>query len=132
MAKGRPRVEIDDGKLKKLMRLKPSLEDTAAILECSADTVSRHIRDTHDLTFAEFREQNMAHVRISLVQTALEHAHKGDRVMLIFCLKNLCGWKDRQSHELTGENGGPIELSSNTPPAQVLVVLPPNGRENKK
>lgn len=129
MSKGRPKVEIDGDQLKKLMRLKPSLEDAAAILDCSSDTLSRYIREEHDLTFAEFREQKMASVRISLVQKALDAAHKGDRVMLIFCLKNLCGWKDKQSHELTGENGGPIAVTTDAPPAQVLVVLPPNGRE---
>jgi AraC-like DNA-binding protein len=92
---------IDEKQLKALMRLKPTLADTAAFFECAERTIERHIRDTFDLTFVEFREQNMVHTRLSIVRKAIEKAERGDNVMLIFCLKNLCGWRDRSEMELS-------------------------------
>lgn len=103
---GAPKIEIDLKQLQALMRFKPSLEDCAAFFKCSGDTVERRIKEhtisdenPNGLTFAEFREQNMVHTRFGLVRTALKKADGGDNVMLIFCLKNLCGWKDKQPGE---------------------------------
>jgi len=100
MAKmGRPRIMIDDPKLRALMRLKPSIADTAAFFECSVATIENYLRDNYDLTFSAFRDQNMVHTRFMLIRTALKKAEKGDNCMLIFCLKNLCGWRDKQIEE---------------------------------
>lgn len=107
---GRPRVEIDDAKLRGLMRFNPSLADTAAFFECSADTVERHIKRTHALTFAAFRDQNMVHVRLKLVQLALKKAET-DKIMLIFCLKNLCGWADKIERDDAGDERAPLRLN---------------------
>lgn len=96
---GRPVVGIDAAQLKALMRLKPTLEDTAAFFECTTRTIERFIRKSYDLTFTEYREQKMVHTRFELVRTALNEAKKGNNIMLIFCLKNLCGWRDKQLGE---------------------------------
>jgi hypothetical protein len=92
-------------KLAVLMRFKPTQADAAAFFKCSEDTIDRRIRDETGLSYAEFREQNMVHTRMNLVQTAIRKAEKGDNVMLIFCLKNLCGWRDKQP----GEEPAPIQ-----------------------
>jgi hypothetical protein len=105
---GRPQANIEEVKLKSLMRLKPTLADTAAFFETSERTIERFIRDTFDLSFVEFREQNMVHTRLSIIRTAINKAEKGDNVMLIFCLKNLCGWKDKT--EISTEENKPIVL----------------------
>ena len=105
---GRPPTDIDPIKLKAMMRFKPTLADTAAFFECSERTIERFIRGQFDLSFVEFREQNMVHTRLSLVRKALQKAENGDNVMLIFCLKNLCGWKDKVEH--SGDAGAPIKL----------------------
>lgn len=104
----RPPVEIDMTQLSTLMRFKPTQADCAAFFKCSEDTIDRRIRafttsedNPEGLSFAEFREQNMVHTRMSLVQKALDKATKGDNVMLIFCLKNLCNWRDKQPGEET-------------------------------
>lgn len=92
--------DIDKEQLEELMRLRPTLLDTAAVMKCSESTISRYIRETFDLTFEAFREQRMAFTRQRLVKKALEMAEKGDRTMLIFCLKNLCGWADKSESEI--------------------------------
>lgn len=81
------------------MRMKPTLADTAAFFNCSEDTIERHIRRIFKLNFSKFRDQNLVHTRFSLVRTAITKAEKGDNTMLIFCLKNLCGWKDKPLEE---------------------------------
>jgi len=95
----RPSIEIDEKKLKSLMRLKPTLEDTAAFFECSGRTIERFIRENFEITFFEFRERYMVHTRLNIVRKAIQKAENGDNVMLIFCLKNLCGWRDKAEGE---------------------------------
>src|SRR5687768_11361422 len=92
-------ADIDPSKLKEFMRLKPTLADTAAFFECSERTIERFIKDKFEITFVEFRERNMVHTRMSIVRTAISKAQRGDNTMLIFCLKNLCGWRDKQPDE---------------------------------
>jgi len=106
---GRPAIIDDLDKLKQLMRLKPSLADTAAIFDCSERTVQETIKREFDMEFRAFRERYMAQTRLSLIRKAVGKAEGGDNQMLIFCLKNICGWTDRQAVEVTGAEGGPIE-----------------------
>lgn len=93
---GRPPVEIDIPKLKGLLRLKPTLADTAAFFEVSERSIERFIDKNFHCTFVEFRDQNMVHTRLNLIRKAISEATKDkpNTAMLIFCLKNLCGWKD--------------------------------------
>lgn len=86
---------IDDEKLKALMRLKPSMSDTAAFFDCSTKTIERYIKDNYEMGYLEFCERYMVHTRLSIIKKAIDKAEKGDNIMLIFCLKNLCGWKDK-------------------------------------
>ena len=102
---GRPVTNIDLDQLRALLRMKPTLEDCAAFFKCSGDTIERRIKEatTSDefpsgLTFAEFRNQNLVHSRFGLIRDALRRAETSD-IMMIFCLKNLAGWKDRQPDE---------------------------------
>ena len=95
MVMGRKPIVFNDVQLKELMRLKPSLKDTAAFFEVDPSTVKHYIRKNWDVTFSEFREQNLVHTRFMLIRTAIKKAERGDNVMLIFCLKNLCQWRDK-------------------------------------
>jgi len=92
---GRPKKEINLEQLKALMRLKPTQKDTAAFFECSEDVIERRIKAEFGCSFADFRDQNMVHTRFSLIRKAIQKAEGGDNCMLIFCLKNLCGWVDK-------------------------------------
>lgn len=84
---------IDMDQLEKLMRFRPTREDCAAFFKCSPQTIDKAVEAT-GLGYKEFRDRNMVHVRFGLIQKAQDLALKGDRTMLIFCLKNLCGWND--------------------------------------
>lgn len=97
----RPNKKLDPEKLKALMRFKPTLKDAAAFFECSEDTIERNCRKISGVGFADFRDQNMVHTRFTLIRTAIKKAENGDNTMLIFCLKNLCGWRDKQPEEIT-------------------------------
>lgn len=101
---GRPPKVIDEQQLRALMRLKPSLEDTAAFFEVSTTTIEDHIKKQYKKTFFEFRNENAVHTRHALIRKAVSEALQEDTntQMLQFCLKNLCGWKDRVESELTG------------------------------
>lgn len=91
---GAPRAVIDHDKLLQLMKFRPTREDCGAFFKVSPQTIDAHIERETGLSFKEFREQGMVHVRLSLIQKAIDMAQKGDRTMLIFSLKNLCGWND--------------------------------------
>jgi len=106
---GRPRIEIDLPKLKALCRLRPTLADVAAFFECSEDTIEKVIRREFSKRFTEFRDQNMVETRFMLIRTALQQAKTGNTAMLIFCLKNLCGWVDKQ--QISTGTDKPFELN---------------------
>ena len=92
---GRPVIEFDWHTLDKFLAYRASLADCAELMNCSEDTITRRIKEEHGVTFAVYRDKKMAKTRVKLVETALHLATKGNVTMLIFSLKNLCGWTDR-------------------------------------
>lgn len=104
MSLGRPKVEIPEDQLRNLMRFKPTLADTAGFFRVSEDTIERRIKELTEMTFAEFRQQNMAEVRIKLIERAYQLGMGGNTALMIFCLKNMCGWRD-----LPIDNGEPTQ-----------------------
>jgi hypothetical protein len=99
---GRPRIELDWVQAEALMRMNPTLADTAAFFKCGQTTIEERIREEYDLTFKEFRNQNMVHTRLNLVRKAMKMAEKNP-TMMIFCLKNLCKWVDKHETEVTNK-----------------------------
>lgn len=105
MAKmGRKLIDIDLDKLKSLMRLSPNLEDTSNFFECSPDTVERVIRKNYDCTFAEFRDKNAVHTRMSIKRKMIEKALSGDNTMLIWLSKNMLGMADKVENTDRSDN----------------------------
>lgn len=93
---GRPKIEIDINQYKALMRLNPTLADTAAFFECSTDTIINWLeKNFQTRDFSAIRQQNMVHTRLTMIRTAVRLAEAGNTAVLIFCLKNLCGWTDK-------------------------------------
>lgn len=100
---GRPTVIFDWERLDQICQLNASLLDASEMLKVGPDTIRRYIREKHDCTFSEYRDKRMSNVRLTLVQKALQMAKAGDRVMLIFCLKNLNKWADKQEVITSGD-----------------------------
>ena len=103
----RPKKEIDLHQLKSLMRLQPTLEDTANFFSMSQRQIERIIRKEHNLSFVEFREQNMVHTRLALKRKMIDKALAGDNTCLIWTSKNLLGWSDKVEQKV--ETNQPIE-----------------------
>lgn len=101
---GRPATKIDENQLRSIMRMKPTLKDVANFFQCSEDTIENYIKAKWGKRFSEFRDENMVFTRFNLIRTAIAKAEKGDNVMLIFCLKNLCGWRDKLPDEIEGDD----------------------------
>ncbi len=111
---GRPAADIDLKKLKGLMRLRPSLEDTAAFFECSDRTIERFIQKEFEQTFVEFRDTHMVHTKMRLIKKAIDKAEAGDNVMLKFCLENLCNWSSNPTDN-SGQKPLTIKLAYEEP-----------------
>lgn len=81
--------------LEKICRLKPTLEDCATFLKVDSSTIEKWIRKNHDLSFSEFREQNMAHTRFMIVRNLLSLCEQKNLGALIWTSKNLLGWREK-------------------------------------
>lgn len=91
----RPKLEIDQEQLEALCRMNPTLKDAAAFFKCSEDTIEGRCKEFGYESFSDCRQQNMVHTRLKLIRGALAMAEKGNPALMIFCLKNLCGWADK-------------------------------------
>lgn len=110
------KIEIDETQLKAICRLKPTIKDVAAFFNCSEDTIERRCKDYDGISFKEFRDKYMVHTRLDLVRKALKMAEKNP-AMMIFCLKNLCGWKDKQENvniDIPAPNYGLVKPRADT------------------
>ncbi len=92
---GRIPKSIDWKLLEKLCALRLDLVDCAELMGGHDKTLHVKIKEKYNQTFTEYRNQKLAVTRRSLVTEALNQAlRKNNTAMLIFCLKNLCGWEN--------------------------------------
>ena len=95
---GRPKIPIDWEKADMALSLGASLSIVAGYLDVKEKTLEERIRKKFGFGFRELRDRKMSSTRLKLIQKALSKAFDGDNTMLIFCLKNLCGWADKVEH----------------------------------
>lgn len=86
-------------KLDGLLAYKSSLNVCSDILDVHENTIKNHIKQRFGLTFTEYSEKKLSRTRVKLVQKAIEMATNGNTAMMIFALKNLCGWADKIEHK---------------------------------
>lgn len=92
---GRPTKPISDKDLMGICRLGASLEDAANFFECTPETIHKYIKNKFGTTFLRFRDEQLSHTKMDLVQSALRQAKEGNTALMIFCLKNIARWTDR-------------------------------------
>lgn len=112
---GRPKKDLDWKLLDILCSRKMFLKDCAEILNVSEDLIENRIKKYHNCTFTAYRDKKLARTRLNLVEKALDMAlKKSDKTMLIFCLKNICGWTDVVKQEITEDKDHRILINYNT------------------
>jgi hypothetical protein len=97
----RPKAVIDQEQFEAFCRLNPTLKDAAAFFKVDQDTIITRCKEWGYEGFSDAREQNMVHTRLTLIRNALKMAEKGNPALMIFCLKNLCGWVDKHEQQIT-------------------------------
>lgn len=105
MGRGRP-AKLDqekDRQLRALMRLKPTLKDTAAFLDLHTDTIERYIKKTYKMKYSEFRDKYMVHTRFNVVRSLIKSIESGNIKAIELGLSYFCGWQNKTSQENTGK-----------------------------
>lgn len=95
---GRPKADIDPVKLRKLAEIHCTVDEIAAVMGCSKDTLERR--------FAAVIREGKEQGKMSLRRLQWKRAQAGSDKMLIWLGKQLLGQKDR--HELSGDPNAPI------------------------
>tara|TARA_B100000214_G_C23958920_1_gene624289 strand:+ start:317 stop:715 length:399 start_codon:yes stop_codon:yes gene_type:complete len=95
-------------KLDGLLLFKASLISCSDFLGVHENTIKNHIKKRFGLTFTEYTEKKMSKTKVKLVQKAIEMAMSGNATMMIFSLKNICGWQDKI--EVPADSSTPIRI----------------------
>lgn len=98
------KVEINWAELDALLQFKVSLRFCADYMGTSIDAIRRRIKEKHDMTFGEYHELKMERTATKLQQKAIEMALGGNTTMMIFALKNLAKWSDKEDHKVVIDN----------------------------
>jgi len=95
------KVEINWDKLDALLQFKVSLKFCAEYMGVTIDAIRRRIKEKHNMTFGEYHELKMERTATKLQQKAIEMALGGNTTMMIFALKNLAKWSDKEERKIT-------------------------------
>lgn len=105
---GRKPVRIDLEELEKLCALQCTDQEIAGFFEVNVRTIERRKKYPK---FAAAMERGRSRGRISLRRYLWKLAAGDSAAAAIFLAKNVLGLKDTSSHELSGSDGGAIQLS---------------------
>lgn len=89
------RLEFDWHTFDTLMQFKVTKEFVADYLGVCQKTIDRHLKEDKGMTYLEYNALKLQRTGLKLQQKAIEMALRGDRTMLIFCLKNISKWQDK-------------------------------------
>jgi hypothetical protein len=104
----RPETKIDLVELEKLCSMQCTDEEVAAFFSVSTKTIERRRKVDR---FREIMDNAKAKGRISVRRNLFRLASNGNVAAAIFLSKNLLGYKDIQSNEHSGPDGGPMRVS---------------------
>jgi len=77
-------------------------EDIALIMGIKNDTLTKH--------YKEVLEKGRIEANAAVAGTLYEKAKQGDTPSMLFWLKTRAGWSEKNTTELTGEGGAPINI----------------------
>lgn len=104
--KGRPAHKVtkeNQDTAKRLSALGVTHEDIATRLKISSDTLVRYYKDQLD--------EGRIDANSAIAGTLFQQAKNGNTAAAIFWLKTRAKWKETSAHEISGSDGGPIEVS---------------------
>lgn len=106
---GRPRLEFDLKLVETMGSIKASFEMMASVFGTDTMTISNRMANDDD--FSSAYHKGLTNTRSRLIGRLIQGADEGNPVCLIFALKNLCGYADKQEHRHGGtEDGQPIKV----------------------
>jgi len=113
-------TDTKDGRRPKGTHPNPTIAQTVATMSLAGFTV-RQVCEALKVspeTLAEHYDDEMKHGRTKMmtqvVGSLAQRAIGGSDTAAIFLAKARLGWTDRQAVELTGKDGGPIEIAQRT------------------
>lgn len=104
--RGRPPhkpTEESKATAKRLSALGVTHEDIAKRLKISSDTLVRYYQEELD--------EGRIDANSSIAGTLFQQAKNGNTAAAIFWLKTRARWKETSTHEVTGAEGGPLQIS---------------------
>ena len=95
-----PKNTLTYDKLKAFCRMCPTLDDTMAFFDVSANTLLERCKEYEGITFREFRDKYIVHTRMDLKRRAIKMAHTNP-VMMKYVLNNISDWEEKK--QVSGE-----------------------------
>lgn len=105
---GRKPVEIDLVELEKLCSLQCTHEEIAAWFNCSLRTIENYAKKPE---FSEVMTRGRARGRISVRRAQMKLLEAGNATMGVWLGKQFLGQRDVTPVELSGANGGPLQIT---------------------
>lgn len=109
-AGSKPRFKVSWRTVTKLCRMQCTLEEIAAELGCSEDTVERAIEREHGIKFREYYAKARLGGFVSIRRHQMQLAERGDKTMLIWLGKQWLGQRDVTALEHSAPGGGAIQV----------------------
>lgn len=106
---GRKSANLDLRELETLCALQCTDEDVAAFFGVTARTIERRRKQP---AFAAAMERGRGRGRVSVRRSLFAQAANGNTAAAIFLAKNLLGYRDVRSNQLSGPDGGPISIQN--------------------
>lgn len=119
---GRPKKEIKQEQFEAMCQIQATHEEIQLVLGVSDKTLNAWCKRTYGRTFSDVFREKREVGKISLRRKQWKLADKS-AAMAIFLGKQYLGQRDEKSLELTGKDGGPVEIEGG-----IQIYIPDNGR----
>lgn len=119
---GRPKKEIKQEQFEAMCQIQATQDEIALVLGVTTRTLNTWCKNTYGKTFFDVFREKREMGKISLRRKQWKLADKS-AAMAIFLGKQYLGQRDEKSLELTGKDGGPVEIEGG-----IQIYIPDNGR----